>query len=62
MKKPAAKSKSIAKTKPGPAKAGTAAKSTARPTPKVARSAGAVAYTPSPLKGDGWPPFRYPLQ
>lgn len=62
MKKPVAKSKSIAKTKPGPAKAGTAAKSTARPTPKVARSAGPVAYTPSPLKSDGWPPFRYPLQ
>jgi hypothetical protein len=33
-----------------------AAKAAATTTPK------ATPYTPAPLKGDGWPPFRYPLQ
>jgi len=35
-----------------------------RPTAKkkaAATAAKATAYTPAPLKGDGWPPFRYPL-
>jgi hypothetical protein len=62
MKKPAAKSKSAAKSKPGPAKAATAARDAGKGTPKVARASGAVGYTPAPLKSDGWPPFRYPLQ
>jgi hypothetical protein len=40
--------------------------------PAATRSAGKAAptaaggpastYTPAPIKGDGWPPFRYPLQ
>jgi hypothetical protein len=68
MKKPAAKSKGSARSKPGPAKVSSAAKSGGRQATKVARTAavgrtgGAVAYTPPPLKSDGWPPFRYPLQ
>lgn len=49
--KPAAKKKtSTAKAKKPAAK--TAATGTVKATP----------YTPAPLKGDGWPPFRYPLQ
>jgi hypothetical protein len=48
--KPSAARKSTAKTKKPAAKA--AGTATVKVTP----------YTPAPLKGDGWPPFRYPLQ
>ena len=61
MKKHAAKTKSAANTRPPAAKAGAAGKAGTK-TPKLARTAGAVGYTPPPLKSDGWPPFRYPLQ
>ena len=61
MKKRAAKKKSTARPtrakKTGTAKGKKpAAKAAATPAPKV------TPYTPAPLKGDGWPPFRYPLQ
>jgi hypothetical protein len=60
MKKPASKTKRAAKRT-------AAKKSTARAKKPAARTAGtatakATPYTPPPLKGDGWPPFRYPLQ
>jgi len=47
MKKRATKRKDAAKRKPRAAKAAKAARKSA--------------YTPPPLKSDGWPPFRYPL-
>jgi hypothetical protein len=61
MKKPASKTKRAAKRgaakKSPPARAKKpAAKTAGTPTVKV------TPYTPPPLKGDGWPPFRYPLQ
>jgi hypothetical protein len=59
MKRRAKKTKSAAKprtAKKGAAKpkqsAGKAAAPATKPTP----------YTPAPIKSDGWPPFRYPLQ
>ena len=52
-KKGAAKAKRAAR--PGRARA----TATAKP---AARSSGTGSYTPPPLKSDGWPPFRYPLQ
>jgi hypothetical protein len=57
-KKVAAKSTAVrAKKKTGTAKARKpAAKATGTATAKV------TPYTPAPLRGDGWPPFRYPLQ
>jgi hypothetical protein len=62
MKKPAAKSKGRVKSKVRAAKAAPAAKAAGKPSAKVGLTSGAIAYTPSPLKSDGWPPFRYPLQ
>ncbi len=60
MKKPAPKKKAVARpiaAKKSPAKA-------KKPAAKAAPVAAAKAapYNPAPLKGDGWPPFRYPLQ
>jgi hypothetical protein len=61
MKKRAAtKKKSVAKPaakkQSGSARAG-------KPAPKAAAPvARASSYTPAPIRGDGWPPFRYPLQ
>jgi hypothetical protein len=68
MKKRAAKTKRAAK--PSAAKkAGARTKKPAakKPAAKTVKSAVTVTpkatpYTPAPLKGDGWPPFRYPLQ
>ena len=62
MKKRALKKKPAAR--PRAAKKKT---STAKATKPAAKTAGPAAvkaapYTPAPLKGDGWPPFRYPLQ
>ncbi|HET7343257.1 MAG TPA: hypothetical protein VFL90_17450 [Methylomirabilota bacterium] len=56
MKKPAAKkTKAAARSKPR-------AKAAARTTKAAkTRASGGASYTPAPLKGDGWPPFRYPL-
>ena len=48
--KPRAAKKSSAKAKKP------AARAAATPAPRV------QAYTPQPLKTDGWAPFRYPLQ
>lgn len=55
-KKPAAK-RAVAKKKTSPAKAKKPAARAAGPA-----TARVASYTPAPLKGDGWPPFRYPLQ
>jgi hypothetical protein len=62
MKKRAPKKKTVARPvaatkKKSPAKA-------KKPAAKAAPMAAAKAapYNPAPLKGDGWPPFRYPLQ
>jgi len=59
MKKRAAKTKGSTKAKrtakPAAARSGSKAAS-------AARASRASSYTPPPLKGDGWPPFRYPLQ
>ena len=65
MKKRPAKAKRAAT--PRAAKKARAAKKTGAKTKKpAAKTAGTTAkvtpYTPPPLKGDGWPPFRYPLQ
>ena len=63
QKKRAAKVKRAAK--PSAAKAsGPRAKKPAAKAAKaaVAATPKATPYTPAPLKGDGWPPFRYPLQ
>jgi hypothetical protein len=61
MKKRAPKKKTAAKPtaakKQSPAKA---KKPAARKAPTAAVKT--PPYTPAPLKGDGWPPFRYPLQ
>ena len=42
-----------------------AAKKTAKPAPKTkakpAAKSGARSYTPQPIQGIGWAPFRYPL-
>jgi hypothetical protein len=55
--KPGAARKAGARTKqPAARKASTATKAAVTGTPK------ATPYVPAPLKGDGWPPFRYPLQ
>jgi hypothetical protein len=60
MKKLASKTKRAAKPR-------AAKKATARAKKPAAKTAGTATvkvtpYTPPPLKGDGWPPFRYPLQ
>jgi hypothetical protein len=57
-KKGAAKARvARTKTKTGSAKAKRpAARATGAATARV------TPYTPAPLTGDGWPPFRYPLQ
>jgi hypothetical protein len=59
MKKRAAKKKVA--PKPKRAAKPSAARSAAKvpPAPRTSRPA---SYTPSPLKSDGWPPFRYPVQ
>lgn len=62
MKKRAAKKKPAAKS--GAAKKKTSTARAKKPAAKTAGPATArvASYTPAPLKGDGWPPFRYPLQ
>ena len=62
MKKPASKKKGAAKSTAVKKKTGTA--KAKKPAAKAAGTATAKAapYTPAPIKGDGWPPFRYPLQ
>jgi hypothetical protein len=62
MKKRPAKRKTAAK--PGAAKKKTSTAKAKKPaaTTVGAATAKAPPYTPAPLKGDGWPPFRYPLQ
>jgi hypothetical protein len=60
MKKRAAKAKRAAK--PSAAKKKSGAK-TKKPAAKAVTSTPkATPYTPAALKGDGWPPFRYPLR
>ncbi len=56
-RKSPAKPTAAAKKKTGSAKA-------KKPVTKAAAvtTAKAAPYTPSSIKGDGWPPFRYPLQ
>jgi len=39
-----------------------AAKRSAAKTTQAPRTSRAAPYTPPPLKGDGWPPFRYPVR
>ena len=62
MKKRAPVKKKSAAAKPRAAKKSSAkvkkpaARAAAAPTPR------AQAYTPAPIKTDGWAPFRYPLQ
>jgi hypothetical protein len=61
MKKRSTKAKRAAKPSAAKKKSSAgarkpAAKAAVTTTPK------ATPYTPAPLKGDGWPPFRYPLQ
>jgi hypothetical protein len=62
MKKRASKKTSGAK--PAAAKKKTSGAKAKKPAAKVAAAATPrpTPYTPPPLKGDGWPPFRYPLQ
>jgi hypothetical protein len=62
MKKRAAKAKRAAK--PSAAKKSSAkTKAKTKPAAKTAATAPKPSpYTPAPIKGDGWPPFRYPLE
>lgn len=64
MKKRASKKKSVAKPAAKKKTGGAKAKKPGAPAAKIAAPATprATPYTPPPLKGDGWPPFRYPLQ
>ena len=70
MKKRAAKTKASPKArraaKPSATRSAaktTSAKTPAAKTPPAPRTSRAAApYTPPPLKGDGWPPFRYPVR
>jgi hypothetical protein len=59
MKKRATQKKGLAKARHAakPSTARAAVKTTQAP-----RMARAASYTPAPLKSDGWPPFRYPVQ
>jgi len=51
------------KAKKSPTKARKAAKPAARKSAKpTAKKSGAGTYTPQPIQGMGWAPFRYPLQ
>ncbi len=76
MKKRTTTAKKSARTKPA-AKARPAAKASAKKTASAARKAlakrqtgpaepaidrSAARYTPSPIEGVGWKPFRYPPQ
>ena len=58
MKKRSTKTKRAAKAR---AAAKPRAKSRAKRAKAPGRTSRATAYRPPPLKGDGWPPFRYPL-
>jgi hypothetical protein len=60
MAKRSVKAKRAAKPRAAK-KAGVKSKKPAART-AVAATAKATPYTPAPLKGDGWPPFRYPLR
>jgi hypothetical protein len=55
--KPAVKAAAKKSAKPAP-KARTAAK----PATKLAAKPDAGTYTPQPIQGVGWAPFRYPLR
>jgi hypothetical protein len=61
------KKRAPAKKKKTAAKPRAAKKSSAKVKKPAARAAAAPApraqaYTPAPIKTDGWAPFRYPLQ
>jgi hypothetical protein len=62
MKKTAKKSPAAKKKAKPAVKA--AAKKSAKPAPKARTAAkpDAGTYTPRPIQGVGWAPFRYPLQ
>jgi hypothetical protein len=61
-KKSAAKPRAAKKSPPKARKP--AARAAAAPAPRAAAAPAprVQAYTPQPLKTDGWAPFRYPLQ
>jgi hypothetical protein len=58
MKKRSTKTKRAPKSKSAAKPRG---RSGARRAKAPARTSRATSYSPPPLKGDGWPPFRYPL-
>jgi hypothetical protein len=67
MKKRAAKAKPAAKSRAAARAGARTKKPAARAKKPAARTAETTStkvtpYTPAPLRGDGWPPFRYPLQ
>jgi len=64
MKKRASKKKVATKSTATKAKKKTATAKTRKPAARATGTATAkvAPYTPPPLQGDGWPPFRYPLQ
>ena len=68
MKKRASKKKSTARPVAAKRKTGGAKPKKSAAKKPAAKAAGAATvkpttpYTPAPIKGDGWPPFRYPLQ
>jgi len=59
MKKRPAKTKASAKARPAAKVSAARSAPKMSQAPKTSRVAG---YTPPPLKSDGWPPFRYPVQ
>jgi hypothetical protein len=59
MKKRGAKTKGSTKVKRAAKPAIARAATKAAPATQGSRT---TSYTPPPLKSDGWPPFRYPLQ
>jgi len=59
MKKRAAKTKASPKARRAAKPSATRSAAKTTQAPKTSRSA---SYMPPPLKGDGWPPFRYPVR
>jgi hypothetical protein len=60
--RPVAKAAAKKRTTPAPkAKARAAAKPAAKPAPRAIAKPNAGGYTPQPIAGMGWAPFRYPL-
>jgi len=60
MKKRAAKTKASPKARR--AAKPSATRSAAAKTTQAPKTSRAASYMPPPLKGDGWPPFRYPVR